>query len=726
MLEFISSLPDFDGDDITKSLWSRINEQLSDADGVCYYKHPVLGSTTGVMADLTLFTKSNHPVAIRCLPYQVDEIQQVSQDNWTVNNKIIDSPFWELDDFIVALGNLIDLDRKLRRRLQPRAILALPLISQAQFESRFQIDELDVDIIWQGENVDKVISPLDKSLNENEWLSFRAVIQTASPLTESTPNPSQDKPNTTLGAAIRVLDRQIKTLDLEQEKVSIQIPPGPQRIRGLAGTGKTVLLAMKVANIHRHYPDKRILFTFNTRSLYNQTRRLIEQFYGVHKANTEPDWTKIHIRHAWGSRNRPGVYSDICSKHGVEPFNFSDARKKNHDVPFQVCCEHALSLDIEADYDYIVVDEAQDFPKEFFRVLYRLAKPPHCVYWAYDELQSLASSSLEMPGPEELFGKDAKGNPLVVLDDQDYPGGIQKDFILNKSYRCPQDVLMLAHAVGLGLYNPKGCVQMLESKDSWAAIGYEVEGDEEWKTGAKVTLHRPPHNSPNRISQIYQGDQKLITVKHFDERTEEFEWIAASIADDIKNQDVPPERIIIIVLDALRIKEYAPQIQARLIEYGVASTIPGLIDDADAYAEEGRVTLSSIFRAKGNEAYVVYVAGFEELYNFVDALENRNRAFTAISRSKAWVRISGVGSRMTQAKVEVDAILKDIPRFKFTFPNMETIRNLDAITRKRRKQRQKVDRIAEDIISDPELLKAMTPELREQLKRALEEQDSED
>lgn len=189
---------------------------------------------------------------------------------------------------------------------------------------------------------------------------------------------------------------------------------------------------------------------------------------------------------------------------------------------------------------------------------------------------------------------------------------------------------------------------------------------------------------------------------------------------------MPPERIIIIVLDALRIKEYAPQIQARLIEYGVASTIPGLIDDADAYAEEGRVTLSSIFRAKGNEAYVVYVAGFEELYNFVDALENRNRAFTAISRSKAWVRISGVGSRMTQAKVEVDAILKDIPRFKFTFPNMETIRNLDAITRKRRKQRQKVDRIAEDIISDPELLKAMTPELREQLKRALEEQDSED
>src|SRR5690606_386048 len=152
--------------------------------------------------------------------------------------------------------------------------------------------------------------PLEQALSGEEWRAFRAVVQTASPLTRISPEIIVDNP-TKLGPAIRQLDRQIKILDLEQEKIALQIAPGPQRVRGLAGTGKTVLLAMKVANIHRHFPEAKILFTFNTRSLYGQTRKLIEQFYGVHAANAEPDWTKIHIRHAWGSRSRAGVYSDI-------------------------------------------------------------------------------------------------------------------------------------------------------------------------------------------------------------------------------------------------------------------------------------------------------------------------------------------------------------------------------------------------------------------------------
>jgi len=58
-----------------------------------------------------------------------------------------------------------------------------------------------------------------------------------------------------MGAAIRELDKQVASLDDEQELVALQIAPGPQRIRGLAGTGKTVLLAMRAANIHLQEPS---------------------------------------------------------------------------------------------------------------------------------------------------------------------------------------------------------------------------------------------------------------------------------------------------------------------------------------------------------------------------------------------------------------------------------------------------------------------------------------
>ncbi len=719
MLQFISSLPDFDSDDVTKSLWKRIKEKFNDKDGVCYYKHPVLGTMGGVMADLTLFTTSNEPIAIRCLPYQIDEIESVQEDYWVVNNKKLDSPLLELDDFVIALDSLVKLDRALRRRLNPKGVLALPLISESEFNAKFGNFDQVFDTIWRDDEIDSIISPLDPGLDDEEWLSFRAVIQTATPLTKRSPQLDQDQPKT-LSSAIRILDRQIKTLDLEQEKVAIQIPPGPQRIRGLAGTGKTVLLAMRAANIHRHDPDKKILFTFNTRSLYNQTKRLIEQFYGVHRANTEPDWTKVHIRHAWGTQNRAGVYSDICGKNGAKRWTFRSARNKNHTMPLQVCCKHALEeLRIESDYDYVIVDEAQDFPLEFFQVLYKLSRNPHRIYWAYDELQSLATASLAMPGPEDLFGRDSEGNPLVVFDDQDYPGNIQKDFILNKSYRCPQDVLMLAHAIGLGLYNPRGCVQMLESRDSWSAIGYEVEGDAEWRTGDKVTLNRPEKNSPNRIGEIYEGHQKLITVKDFQTRDEEFDWVAYSIGKDVNEEEVAPEQIIVIVLNPLRTNEFAAQIQKKLIPYNVAPLIPGITHGVDSYAEEGRVTISSVFRAKGNEAYIVYVVGFEELYNYVNAIENRNRAFTAISRSKAWVRITGIGEGMKKAKDEINKVLGDIPKFHFTFPDMERIRRLSAETPKRRGERKRANKAIKELLDNSELLEASSPDLLERLKVVL-------
>lgn len=725
VLQFISSLPDFDDDYVAISLWEQLRDNFSDKEGVCYYKHPVLGTRSGIMADLTFFTKTTQPTAIHSLNYTIDDILSIEEDYWVVKDDFQqDSPILKLEDFVIELDGLVRKDRKLRRRLSPKGILALPLISEHDFRCKFSAFAPDFDIIWSGTRIEDVIHPLQNKLSEDEWRSFRAVIQTATPL--SVPSRELRRDTTrTLSAAIRELDRQIKTLDLEQEKVSIQIPPGPQRIRGLAGTGKTVLLAMRAANIHRHYPEKKILFTFHTQSLYNLSRRLIADFYGVHQGNTEPDWSKIHVRHAWGGRNRAGVYSDICSKNGVNPLSLRNARYENRTNPFQACCKHALGMQISPVYDYLIVDEAQDFPQEFFEVLYQLSKTPHCIYWAYDQLQSLAESSLSIPGPEDLFGTDAMGNPRVTFDDQDYPGGIQKDFVLSKSYRCPQDVLMLAHAIGLGLYNPKGCVQMLESKDSWSAIGYEVEGDADWIVGAPIELFRPPENSPNRISHIYNGNQDLIMVNDFQTRGEEFDWVAYSIDKDINEEGVAPEHIVVIVLDALSNKRFSAQIQMRLVQFDVASTIPGVAHDTDAYAEEGRVTISSVFRAKGNEAYIVYIVGFEELYNYVDAIENRNRAFTAISRSKAWVRISGIGEGMNKAKHEIDRILRDIPRFHFKFPEMENLRNLDVVTQKRRKKRQRGNKRIEEFIKDPELLQAANPDLLKRLRELLAEQGSE-
>src|SRR5262249_59142237 len=65
-----------------------------------------------------------------------------------------------------------------------------------------------------------------------------------------------------LGAG-RCIDRW--ALDRWQKRGAIESPDGPQRIRGLAGSGKTVILALKAAYFHALHPDWRIALTFQTR-----------------------------------------------------------------------------------------------------------------------------------------------------------------------------------------------------------------------------------------------------------------------------------------------------------------------------------------------------------------------------------------------------------------------------------------------------------------------------
>jgi superfamily I DNA and RNA helicase len=396
------------------------------------------------------------------------------------------------------------------------------------------------------------------------------------------------------------------------------------------------------------------------------------------------------------------------------------AKSINSKFPFQACCQKALTLPIEPMYDFILVDEAQDFPKEFFQILYGLSKDPHCIYWAYDELQSLFS--LVIPKPEELFGTDEKGIPHVTLDGEDYPGGIEKDLVLYQSYRCPHKVLMLAHAIGLGLYSKHGCVQMLQKEESWKAIGYQIRSGE-LKTGARVEIYRPPENSPNRITEIYQGNQPLVYVGVFSERAKELEWIANSIRNDIQEEGVAPEQIVVISLDAFEAKKYSAQLQYLLSSFGIDSVIPGLIDDTSVFAEPGKVTLSTVHRAKGNEAPIVYILSFESMSDYVAPVEGRNKAFTSISRAKACVRITGVGKLMQEAKAEIESILQDYPYFKFTFPDMVDIRNLDAETGKRRREVAKAKDSAIELIKrDPDAIAALAktdPELFEQLSRLI-------
>jgi superfamily I DNA and RNA helicase len=128
------------------------------------------------------------------------------------------------------------------------------------------------------------------------------------------------------GFKIKEIEKSIANLDLWQKRGSIEYVNGPQRIRGLAGSGKTVMLALKAAYLHVKRPDWKIAVTFNTRSLYQQFESFLTRFVFA-QISDEPDWTKLKIMHAWGGSDRMGVYREFAEKTGASYRDFSSASR---------------------------------------------------------------------------------------------------------------------------------------------------------------------------------------------------------------------------------------------------------------------------------------------------------------------------------------------------------------------------------------------------------------
>jgi len=179
------------------------------------------------------------------------------------------------------------------------------------------------------------------------------------------------------GAKLKHLEDSIATLDNLQSKAVLETVDGVQRIRGLAGSGKTIVLALKAAYLHAQHPEWRIAVTFNTRSLKGTFRRLINNF-SLEQTGEEPDWNYLRIINAWGapgSGERDGIYHEFCRAHDIQYLDFRSARSVfGSGGEFAGACEQAISQmrETRSIYNAILIDEAQDFPPAFLRLCYEL------------------------------------------------------------------------------------------------------------------------------------------------------------------------------------------------------------------------------------------------------------------------------------------------------------------------------------------------------------------
>jgi superfamily I DNA and RNA helicase len=625
-------------------------------DGTIYLGYPVLATADDrVEIDALLVSRSHGLIAFRF----ADSLPQ-SEDDWLKLSE-------EQDRIYNALESHLSRHDSLRRGRKfaidigtVTVFAANPGTTAAETVATFATFDTLPEIIRQSEEVEPVI-----------YRSLEAALQRVTTIRPAKKR-SDVKDDSSRGATMKIIERGIANLDIWQKKAAIETPNGPQRIRGLAGSGKTIVLALKAALLHAQNESWTIAVTFSSRALYQQFEDLIKRFSFAHMDDL-PDPEKLMILHAWGSRSRDGIYTKLADALGAQPYSYGTAEAKfGRDNAFEGACQELLELakeqTVDPIFDAVLIDEAQDLPAAFFQLVYLFTKEPKRVVWAYDELQKLDES--EMANISELFGTTTTGEPVVNISNRENEP--RRDIVLPVCYRNTPWALATAHAIGFGIYRSDGLVQHFDDPALWEDIGYQRDAGT-LNLGSYVELERSSASAPSYFRDRLTSDDAVILRGDFENEDAQDNWIAEQILNDTGVAELELDDVLVVLPSAYTSKKRYTRLSRVFEAHGIPSHLVGVNNSRDEVFIRGSIAVAHIYRAKGNEAPMVYVVDSQFAGAPFNEVSRRNTIFTAITRSKAWVRICGFGPTMAAIADEVEKVRAADFRLKFTIPSASSL-----------------------------------------------------
>lgn len=146
------------------------------------------------------------------------------------------------------------------------------------------------------------------------------------------------------------------------------------------------------------------------------------------------------------------------------------------------------------------------------------------------------------------------------------------------------------------------------------------------------------------------------------------------ILRNLAQDELRYDDIVVINPDPLTTRKECGPIRAALSSAGIKSHLAGVDVRPDVFflEEASSITFTGVFRAKGNEAGMVYVINAQDCEGSgLNLARLRNQLFTAMTRSKAWVRVLGVGERMQRLMSEYEQVKQRGFRLDFRYPTEE-------------------------------------------------------
>lgn len=170
----------------------------------------------------------------------------------------------------------------------------------------------------------------------------------------------------------------IQAMDLHQESLARQIGDRHRLIRGVAGSGKTLILATRARTLLREHPEWRILVLCYGSPLSCNIRSMIR-----HKLNEPEDlfeWSAMESQTEDDDGDDPlnrqleiGTFHDWLYKQF--PLKFSKSEKENERQIAELLDQMESGEVTAPQYDAILIDEGQDLEPQWLEVISKVLNP---------------------------------------------------------------------------------------------------------------------------------------------------------------------------------------------------------------------------------------------------------------------------------------------------------------------------------------------------------------